>query len=160
MNWLQMPSGDLVNFDGAISLTQSVATIVVTYGTGRVIQLPYKSATAAAAALGVLLEQISSPFNGPVTTSLLSPSSGTHTFPQVSVLIGNGFALDLITPGTLGSNIVIGVDTLTNGGGNLTYVNNQTILCQWTPTNAGTFDVIYTDVYGGVHTLVGGFVAT
>jgi hypothetical protein len=139
--WLQAPDGRVINFEIAKTISQINATLVLANTDGSQTVITYPSATAAGSALTGLLAQLQSPFTGPTALDAIRPSSGTHGSPQNSVLTGNGFAFSIVTTAFLGT-VTIGVDFLS--GASITYIDNNTLLLNWTPTNAGTFDVIYT----------------
>lgn len=159
--WIRAPDGRVINFEITKTISQINATLVLENTDGSQTVIAYPSATAANSALAGILAQLQTPFTGPQALVSIAPATGTHGSPQVSVLTGNGFAFS-ITTAIFNGTVKIGADTLVGGGGgNITYIDNNTLLLQWTPTNAGTFDVVYTASNGvTTSTLTAAFTAS
>lgn len=147
-NWLSTPDGRLLNFQGAKNVVQVGSTLIITQADGSTDSINYADPSSAATGLTNMLASLQLGDTGSGTQALISvssvtPSTVAHGSVQNVVLVGSGFALDISTA-LFHGEVVIGTDTLTGLGGNITYVNNNTLLLTWTPAAAGTFDVVYT----------------
>lgn len=130
----------MINFDGVRSVYQDGMMLKLVDDTGSITPVNFSSTTTAANYLTQLQSVLTSDITGPNAVSSITPNTATNGAASTAVIIGAGFAYDLITGMFIGE-IHIGTDVLQS---ECTYVNNGTLLMQWTPaTGAGTYDVIY-----------------
>lgn len=139
--WITLPDGRMVNFDGVRTAVQDGMALLLTEQGGAVTRVGFGSTSSAASYLTQLQSALASEETGPNSVSSITPNTATNGAASTAVLRGSGFAFDLIT-GAFAGEIDIGTDVLSFG--QCTYVDNGTLLLQWTPaTGAGTYDVIY-----------------
>lgn len=155
--WVTLPDGRLVNFEGVRLIQQNGSSLVLTYSDGEQERLGYTTAALAAAGLAALTSDLASSPSGGFSLTLVDHENVGLGLLNVQVLIGTGFSRDLDGGGVFRATVTIGVDVLNDvaPGQVISYVDDRTLILSWTPSGpAGTYNLVYSGPVNGSGTLV------